>query len=53
MYTAGYAQPNEALKYTTAVPGAPPRLGGLLDATTQPLVLYSHSVALTRVPAGA
>jgi len=50
--TAGFVQPNEALAYTSAgAPGGslqPPRLEGLLGASTQPVVLYSHAVAMTR-----
>ena len=51
--TAGYVQPNEALKYTAAEAvrggGAPqPQLSGLLSAATDPVVLYSHTVAMRR-----
>ena len=46
--TAGYVQPNEALKYTADAPGATPQLGGLLTAATEPVVLYSHRVAMRR-----
>ena len=45
--TAGYVQPNEALQYT-AEPGASPQLGGLLTASTEPVVLYSHTVTMRR-----
>ena len=47
--TAGYVQPNEALRYTSdGVPGAAPQLGGLLAAATEPVVLYSHSIDMVR-----
>jgi hypothetical protein len=50
--TAGYVQPNEALRYTAeaGAPGAAPQpqLGGLLAATTEPVVLFSHTVDLRR-----
>ena len=51
--TAGYVQPNEALKYTAPEAvrggGAPqPQLSGLLSAATEPVVLYSHTVAMRR-----
>jgi hypothetical protein len=50
--TAGYVQPNEALKYTTdGVPGAAPQLDGLLAATTEPVVLFSHTVDMRRAAA--
>ncbi len=52
--TAGYVQPNEALRYTAdAAGGGPPQpqLGGLLAAATEPVVLYSHTVDMRRVPA--
>jgi hypothetical protein len=45
--TAGYVQPNEALQYTSQ-PGASPQLGGLLTASTEPVVLYSHTVTMRR-----
>ena len=45
--TAGYVQPNEALQYT-AEPGASPQLGGLLTTSTEPVVLYSHTVTMRR-----
>ena len=50
--TAGYIQPNEALKYTSsgAVNGRlePPKLDGLVLAATEPVVLYSHKVTMRR-----
>ena len=51
--TAGYVQPNEALRYTAPEAvrggGAPqPQLSGLLSAATEPVVLYSHVVAMRR-----
>ena len=47
--TAGYVQPNEALRYTAdGVPGSAPQLGGLLAAATEPVVLYSHVLELKR-----
>ncbi len=52
--TAGYVQPNEALRYTAdAAGGGPPQpqLGGLLAAATEPVVLYSHTVDMRRAPA--
>ena len=52
--TAGYVQPNEALRYTAdAAGGGPPQpqLGGLLAAATEPVVLFSHTVDMRRVPA--
>jgi len=51
--TAGYIQPNEALKYTSDSPGAAPQLGGLLTAATEPVVLYSHTVQMRRHPPSA
>ncbi len=47
--TAGYVQPNEALRYTTDGSGGAPQLGGLLTAATEPVVLYSHTVSMRRV----
>jgi hypothetical protein len=54
--TAGYVQPNEALRYTAPEAvrggGAPqPQLSGLLSAATEPVVLFSHTVAMRRAGA--
>jgi len=54
--TAGFVQPNEALRYTapeaTRGGGAPqPQLSGLLGVATEPVVLFSHSIAMTRAQA--
>lgn len=54
--TAAFVQPNDALKYTNAPgsgPGGPsaapvPQLGGLLSVSTEPAVLYSHTVMLRK-----
>ena len=50
--TAGYIQPNEALKYTSSgsVNGRlePPKLDGLMLAATEPVVLYAHTVTMKR-----
>jgi hypothetical protein len=51
--TAGYVQPNEALRYTAPEAvrggGAPqPQLSGLLSAATEPVVLFSHTLAMRR-----
>ena len=51
--TAGYVQPNEALRYTAPEAvrggGAPqPQLSGLLSAATEPVVLFSHTLAMLR-----
>ncbi len=48
--TAGYAQPNEALRYSSS--SVVPKLDNLLDASTEPLILYSHAVSMrqSRLP---
>lgn len=51
--TAGYVQPNEAMRYTAPEAvrggGAPqPQLSGLLSAATEPVVLFSHTLAMRR-----
>ena len=48
--TAGYLQPNDALKYTTDPGGAPvPRVGAASALALEPVVLYSHVMLLERV----
>ena len=48
--TAGYLQPNDALKYTTEPGGAPvPRVGAASALALEPVVLYSHVMLLERV----
>jgi len=51
LLTAGYIQPNEALQYSSE-PGQPPMMNRILELSTKPVVLYRHSMRLTRVPAG-
>ena len=48
--TFGYVQPNEALAYSS--PDQVPAIGGLVGASTEPAVYYSHSLAMRRVEQG-
>lgn len=58
--TAAYVQPNDALRYTGSSGGGPgaggapiPNLGNLLSISTEPVVLYSHTIMLRRPAATA